>query len=273
METVAIGLICTVVFGLVMTLSAFIRQLLLSRDKKLNDLALQRALLQESNELSNLRGQMEKNNNRFGLHNQALDANKEWIKYIDQKIDAIFTKKTELIQRYAQMALKESSAIIEGGQSTERKNMCDVLKGEIDRELQSYDTELQHLQAQRSSIWGAHHELLNTLMANEQFRNVNLDNLYERHTGILNEIYLRHDQSSADFSDETLTAGTQFFSDVLKAPIQFLAHYFKLSSNISPDKMEDEIRARQRVKNTEDEINDTDSIKAGKKSKESSQTP
>jgi hypothetical protein len=37
--------------------------------------------------------------------------------------------------------------------------------------------------------------------------------------------------------------------------------------------MEDEIRARQRVKNTEDEINDTDSIKAGKKSKESSQTP
>lgn len=42
MEPITIAIICATVFGVVSGLAAFIRQLILSRDKKLNDKAQKR---------------------------------------------------------------------------------------------------------------------------------------------------------------------------------------------------------------------------------------
>ena len=58
MESAIIALVCVTVFGVVGILSAFIRQLLLSREKRLNDLAQQRALQQETHELEKIRQEM-----------------------------------------------------------------------------------------------------------------------------------------------------------------------------------------------------------------------
>lgn len=256
MEPVTIAVICTVVFGAVTALSVFVRQLLLSRDKNLNDLAQQRALLQESTELENLRTQMG-SNKRFDSHYQVLGANKEAIEYIDTKIQRILDKKMELIQRYAQMTLNESSAIIDGGQSPERKAVCDLLKNEIDHEIRFYEIELQELQAQRASIWDSRLDLQGYLIAHEESRNENLDKLYVGHTGLLEKIYMRHDRSTERFAEQTLEAGTRSFKDTLMAPIRFLQQYFKMSSNISPNKMADEKAARERVSDREKEINGT----------------
>lgn len=254
MEPVTIAVICTVVFGTVTALSAFVLQLLLSRDKNLNDLAQQRALLQESTGLEKLRTQME-SNKRFDSHYQVLGANKEAIEYIDQKIQTILDKKMELIQRYAQMTLQESSAIIDGGQSPKRKALCDLLKDEIDHEIKFYEVELQKLQAQRSSIWDARLDLQEHLVAHEDSRNESLDKIYVGHTGMLEKIYLRHDRSTERFAEKALEASTRSFKETLMAPIRFLQQYFNTASHISPDKMADEKAFRKKVDETEREIN------------------
>ena len=254
MEPVTIAVICTVVFGTVTALSVFILQLLLSRDKNLNDLAQQRALLQETGELEKLRVQME-SNKRFDSHYQVLGANKEAIKYIDQKIQMILDKKMELIQRYAQMTVQESSAIIDSGQSPERKKLCDLLKDQIDHEIKFYEVELQKLQAQRSSIWDAHMDLQENLVAHEESRNENLDKIYSGHTGMLEKIYMRHDESTERFAEKTLHAKTRSFKETLMAPIRFLQQYFNSASNVSPEKMAEEKAAREKVSETEKDIN------------------
>ncbi|CZR30312.1 Uncharacterised protein [Legionella pneumophila] len=61
MEPVTIALICAASFGAVVALSAFIRQLLLSRDKNLNDEAQRKAINQEAGELEKMREQMQSN--------------------------------------------------------------------------------------------------------------------------------------------------------------------------------------------------------------------
>lgn len=96
MEPVSIALICTAALGAVVILAAFIRQILLSRDKQLNDMAQSRALTQEVMELEQIRTQMQ-NEKRFDSHYQVLGANKEAIRYIDNKIEEILNKKQSLL--------------------------------------------------------------------------------------------------------------------------------------------------------------------------------
>jgi hypothetical protein len=254
MDPVNIAVICAVVFGAVTALSVFVRQLLLSRDKNLNDRAQHRALLQESGELEKLRIQME-NNKRFDSHYKVLGANKEEIEYIDQEIQSRIDKKKELIHRYAQTTLKESSAIIDGGQSAERKAMCDLLKSEIDHELQFYDVELQHLQTRRAAIWDARHDLQACLVAHEQSRNESLDKIYQRHTGLLEKIYCRHEKNTQRFAEKTLDAGTSSFKESVNAPVKLLKSCFKVVSNGSFHKMEEEIASRKAVKDAETAMN------------------
>lgn len=114
MEPVTIALICAASFGAVVALSAFIRQLLLSRDKNLNDEAQRKAINQEAGELEKMREQMQ-SNKRFDSHYKVLGANKDAIIYLDNKIEDILRKKAHLVERYAQVSLKESGAIVEGG--------------------------------------------------------------------------------------------------------------------------------------------------------------
>jgi hypothetical protein len=254
MEPISIAVICTVVFGVVTALSVFVRQLLLSRDKRLNDKAQHRALAQEAKELEKLRTQMA-SNKRFNSHYQVLGDNKDAIQYIDQKIEDILAKKLALIQRYGQMTIKESSAMIDGAQSGDRKVVCDLLKEEIDREIKLYDTELQQLQSRRASLWGAHHDLQDYLIAQEMTRNENLDKLYQGHSGLLEKIYVHHNESAERVTKLVINAGTHSLKYMALAPLQMLMEYFKPSKNISPEKMQKEKLARQSVSDIEDSIN------------------
>lgn len=253
MEPVTIAVIATAVFGAVTALSVFIRQLLLSRDKNLNDKAQQRALAQESRELEKLRKQME-NNKRFDSHYQVLGANKDAIQYLDQKIEEILTKKFGLIQRYSQMAVKESSAIIDSGQISERKAVCDLLRQEIDFEIKFYDDELKQLQARRASLWDSHSGLQVYLLDQEKSRNEKLDTIYQSHTGVLEKIYLRHNRNAEQIAKQTIDAGNQTFK-FLTAPWQLLMQFFKLSSGISPNVASKEKASREEVAKAEQDIN------------------
>ncbi len=255
MEPITIAVICTLLFGAVTALAVFIRHLLLSRDKRLNDLAQQRALLQESTDLEKIRCQME-SNKRFNSHYLVLGANKEAIRYIDDKIQGVLDKKMELIQRYGQITFKESSVVISDGQSAERKALHYNLKAEIDQQIKFYNQELEQLQSQRATVWDSNLEVQNFLIAHEEDRNEKLDKLYISHTGMLEKIYLRHAENSEQFAEQTLEAGTESFKAMLMFPIRLLSQYFRLASNVSPERMEEEKTLRRDVLNTEKTIND-----------------
>ena len=158
MDPVSIALICAASFGVVVTLAAFIRMMMLSRDKHLNDAAQRKALTQEAGELEKMRKQMQ-SNKRFDSHYKVLGANKDAIAYLDAKIEEILLKKSKLIERYAQVSLKESGAIVGGKLSPVRKKACDRLKLEIDGEIKFYDSELKLLQQRRKSLWDTHTDL------------------------------------------------------------------------------------------------------------------
>jgi len=258
MEPVTMAIIATAVFGAVTTLSVFIRQLLLSRDKNMNDKAQSRALGQETKELEKLRKQME-TNTRFDSHYQVLGANKDAIQYIDQKIEEILSKKFALIKRYSQMTLKESSGIIGGDQLPERKAVCDLLRQEIDHEISFYDSELQQLQARRASMWDSHSELQMYLLEQEKSRNEKLDVIYQTHTGMLEKIYMRHNDNVEHVTKETIDAGTKSFKYLL-GPLQLLLQYFQLSSGIAPNRAAGEKASRKNISDIERDINNDATI-------------
>ncbi|HAT9490087.1 TPA: hypothetical protein JBD00_02500 [Legionella pneumophila subsp. pneumophila] len=257
MEPVTIALICAASFGAVVALSAFIRQLLLSRDKNLNDEAQRKAIKQEAGELEKMREQMQ-SNKRFDSHYKVLGANKDAIIYLDNKIEDILRKKAHLVERYAQVSLKESGAIVEGGISTERKDACDRLKKEIDEEIKFYDSELLHLQQRRTSLWDTHTDLQEYLLGQEKSRNESLDHLYKQHTALLEKIYIRHTDDSENIAKQSIDAGTTSFKAIILAPIQFLLQYFNISSGINFDQSKLENAARDDVDKTESDINDSE---------------
>jgi hypothetical protein len=257
MEPVTIALICAAAFGAVVAISVFVRQLLLSRDKNLNDEAQRKAITQEAGELEKMRDQMQ-GNKRFDSHYKVLGANKDAIIYLDTKIEDILRKKTQLVERYAQVSLKESGAIVDGEISTERKAACDRLKKEIDEEVKFYDSELEHLQKRRTSLWDTHTDLQEYLLGQEKSRNESLDYIYKQHSGLLEKIYIRHTDNSEHIAKQTIEAGTSSFKMMILAPIQFLLQYFNISTGISFDRSKIEKAARDDVDKTESDINDSE---------------
>lgn len=260
MEPIVVALICTAVFGTVMIIAAFVRQLLLSRDKKLNDEGQARAMAQEAAELEKIRVQMQ-NNKRFEVHYGILGENKEAIKYLDTQIEELLNKKTALIERYAQLAVKESGNIINSGEaSPKRKAACDKLREQIDSKLTFYESELQLLQKRRSSLWDSHVDFERYLLAQEKARNASLDSLYKQHSALLEKVYLRHVENMEVVAVETIKAGTTSFKDMLMAPIQFLMQFFAGGTIIAPNiaivQAKAERDAREKVKHTEQEINE-----------------
>lgn len=258
MDPVAIALICAATFGAVVALSVFVRQLLLSRDKNLNDEAQQRAIAQEAGELEKMREQMQ-SSKRFDSHYKVLGANKDAIAYLDTKIEDILQKKAKLVERFCQVSVKESTAIVYGEISPERKLACDHLQKEIDEEMKFYDSELTHLQQRRTSLWDTHADLESYLVLQEKSRNENLDNIYKRHSGLLEKIYMRHADNSEHIAKESIDAGTTSFKTMILAPIQFLLQYFNLSTGISLAQTQVEIAARDHVSETEKDVNETGS--------------
>ncbi|MGQ3892302.1 hypothetical protein [Legionella sp. CNM-4043-24] len=254
MEPVSIAIICVAVFGAVATLAAFVRQLLLSRDKKLNDLAQQRALAQEASVLERMRSQMT-SGKRFDAHYQVLGSNKVAIQYLDRKIDDLFTRKSDLIQKYAQVALRESSAIITGEQTDERRQVFDRLKSEIDNELRAYDKELENLQIRRGNLWDSHKELEDYLLEQEEKRNKQLDGLYEKHSVMLEKLYVRHADNNEKIARMTMEAGTSTYKESMRAPVKLISA-FRSSQYGSTDALHAELARRKRVLAAERELNE-----------------
>lgn len=254
MEPVTMAIIATATFGAVTALTVFVRQLLLSRDKNLNDKAHRRALSQETHELEKIRSEMA-SSKRFDSHYQVLGANKDAIQYLDQKIDEILNKKFELIQRYATLAVKESTEIVDGKPVAERKALCDLLRDEIKQEIQFYDSELEQLQKRRASIWESHSELQEYLLAQETDRNDKLDSLFQRHTSMLEKIYLRHHEESEQTNAKVIDAGTESIR-IMTAPLQFLLKLFKPSTGISRSRAREELDSRSEVARAEQDLNE-----------------
>jgi hypothetical protein len=257
MEPVTIALICAAAFGTVMALAAFVRQIILSRDKKLNDEAQRVAIAQEAGELEKMRDQMQ-SSKRFDSHYKVLGANKDAIAYLDTKIEDILSKKAQLVERYAQVSLKESGAIVDGQVSTDRKEACDRLKQEIDEEMKFYDSELIHLQERRKSLWDTRTDLQDYLLNQEKTRNESLDYIYKQHSGLLEKIYIRHTDNSEHIAKQSIDAGTSTFKMIIMAPIQFLLQYFNISTGINFDKAKIEKAARDELEETESDVNDSD---------------
>ncbi|HHT0592696.1 TPA: hypothetical protein ACTXXA_001933 [Legionella anisa] len=257
MEPVSIALICTAVLGTVAILAAFIRQILLSRDKQLNDKAQSRALTQEVKELEEIRAQMQ-NEKRFDSHYQVLGANKDAIRYIDTKIEEILRTKTELVERYAKVIVKESDSIVSGAVSSERKTACDRLREEIDHKIAFYDSELKELQERRASLWDAHADFQRYLLNQEKSRNASLDSLYKQHSALLEKVYLRHIDDTEIVAVKSMEASTITFKDMLMMPIQFLMQFFGVSvtPGISLVQTRVENVSRANVEKTQNEIND-----------------
>lgn len=255
MEPISIALICAASFGAIVTLAAFIRMFMLSKDKEANDEAQRRALGQETAALEKMREQMQ-SSKRFDSHYKVLGANKDAVMYLDTKIEDILRKKAQLIDRYAQISIKESEAIVDGTVSSERKAACDRLKLEIDEEIKFYDKELQHLQQRRTALWDTSDDLQDYLLQQEKTRNENLDFIYKQHSGLLEKVYLRHIDNSEHIAKQSIDAGTSIFKAAFWAPIQFLLQFFNISTGVVPVQSQMEKDTREEVEKVEDEIND-----------------
>lgn len=257
MDPGIIALICAASLGAVVAIAAFIHQMILSRDKLLNDEAQRRAIAQEAAELEKMREQM-LGSKRFDSHYKILGANKETILYFDNKIEEILAKKARLIERYSQLTLKESGAVIAGTISKERKEACDRLKVEIDKEMEFYDSELIAVQKRRTSLWDTHTELQEDLLKQEQTRNSSLDAIYKQHSSLLEKIYLRHTENAEHVATQSISAGTASFKSIIMAPIHFLLQYFNISSGISLSQVEIEQAARHDVDQMEQDVNNAE---------------
>jgi hypothetical protein len=261
MDPIIVALICAASFGAVASIAAFVRQLILSRDKNLNDEALRRAQAQSAAQLEKMREQMQ-SHNRFDSHYKVLGTNKEAITYLDNKIEEILNKKIALIERYSLLIVKESGAIVSGQMSRERKEVCDKLKLEVDKEIKFYDGELLHFQKRRTALWDTHKDLQENLLKQEKMRNASLDEIYKQHSSLLEKIDLRYNENAEHVAIQSINAGTSTFKAVIMAPIHFLLQYFTLSSGIYLTQAQIEQAARDDVKDMEDEINKDDLVRS-----------
>lgn len=257
MEPMIIAIICAASFGAVVAIAVFIHQLLLSRDKNLNDEAQRQALAIEAKELEKMREEMQ-DNKRFDSHHQVLGSNKDAIIYLDTKIEDILQKKMALVNRHAEIALQESEAIVGGEISPKRKATCDRLRQEIDAEIAFYNNELKQMQEKRGSLWDTHGELQDYLVNQEKLRNEHLDALYTKHSAMLEKVYLRHIENSEEIGKKAIEAGASSFKEIVMAPIRFLSQVFNPSSGISSDQADNERAARDEVDAAQDDINEAE---------------
>lgn len=254
MEPVTIAILATATFGVVTALTVFVRQLLLSRDQKMNNKAQRRALSRETQELEKIRSEMA-SAKRFDSHYKVIGENKEAIQYLDHKIDEILNKKFELVHRYAKLATKESEAMVDGQSQVERKALCDMLREEINQEIKFYDKELEQLQQRRASIWQTHTDLQEYLITQETSRNDKLDGLFHRHTSMLEKIYVRHHDQAENHSKQSIEAGTESIR-FLTAPLKYILQWFKPSTGVSKEKAHQELISRREVQRMEQELNE-----------------
>ena len=256
MEPVSIAIIGTAIFGVTTSIAVFIRQLLLSRDQRLNEKAQERALEKETAALEKMRKKME-STSRFDAHYSVLDSNKDEIQYLDQKIENLLEKKFTLVKRYSDLTMKESAQLIKGEGQEERKQIIGRLREEIDLEIEFYDEQISTMQKRRASIWDTHLDLQTYLVEQEQSRNKSLDDLYKSHTGMLEKIYLRNIDKSEKVTIKSIDSGASAMSLIIE-PFKFLLKFLQILPNVSAQKAEEEIAWRDEVGDYEDSLNQDD---------------
>lgn len=255
MEPATITVISLVIFGVASLFAAFIRQLILSRDKKLNEISQLRALHLETIELKKIRLEMA-NYKRLDGHYSMLGNNRETIRYIDNHINDIFNRKMILIKKYSEHALEESSALISGEKSGDKLARYNHLREEMAKQISFYDKEIEMYQARRAHLWDADEKYQKFLLEEERSRNQRLDDFYQRHANLLTKIYLRHNDNAASLTKYNLHAGTKTFKSAFMAPINFITGLFEKLPNISLEKSQKEKDSREDVSKMEDDINE-----------------
>jgi hypothetical protein len=256
MEVSTIAIVCAPAFGVVAMLSTFIGQVLLSRDKALNEKAQKKALNQELFGLEKLRKEI------GGL--KGLDADSEDsgvkgdVQELDANIKAIFKKKSALVERYAEMVAKESNAVICKEQSLENQEMCKRFKNEIDKELSFYQQELQQLQMQRDAEGNVHSPLRHNRLEQEKQVLSHLQVVYERHVGLLEKVYLRHDHIEADTAAKFLETRVIRFNPLTWGSVTALKQCFKASKEVDKFGVRNESMRRQEIADAQDWLNNLD---------------
>jgi hypothetical protein len=259
MESVTIAIISATLFGVIDSLTTFIRWLISGRDKHLNVLAQKRALAKKACELETRRRKIF-SNKRFDSHYQVLGDNKHAIQYLDQKIDETLKKKAEIIERYVQLTIQESSAIIAESRTLDRKIVQEQIKEKIDNEIRSRNKEILKLQNRRANLWDSHFELQDYLLEQECMQNKYLDNAYQQQSDMFEKIHFRHNEENLYCGKYSIEAETTSFK-MIEAPMNFLLGIFKLSSDISDLCSAKQTLARKEILAFEADINNEIPIK------------
>lgn len=259
MDLMTTALICAATFGVVTAVSAFIRQLMLHREKKLNDKAQRRALAKEAKQLQAMRHQLEISQ-RYDAHYRVLEKNSDSIRYIDEQIDDLIARKMALIERYSKVVMTQSDSILKGGFDSQQKQDCDVLRQGVDRELAQFDNEIKALQQTRADLWENHQELQDKLLEQEQAHNRQLDDVYRQHSSIIEKLSLRHAASNDIIAAKTLDEGGNAFKMMVLAPIKFLVSFFTKTDIIDLEQVGNEIGKREDVKNAQEDLDEWDGL-------------
>lgn|GEM_PF-6352540 len=252
--------LCTLSVALIGGISTFIWQLVLSRNREFNEQAQLSALSTESSVLEGLRVQLE-DNKRFDAHYQVLTANKESIVYIDEKIDALLEKKSASVAKYAEQVKLLSARMINNDNNTVTSHSLMLLKQEAQSELQAFEAELQQLQTAREKLWGISSELLFELVHEETARNKRLDELYSRHTELLEKVYLGHAQSVERIHQASIEAGSKALQQSLAAPVETMSTFWQkptASHGQYAKHVEQELASRRALQQLSKSYNDAD---------------
>lgn len=225
MEPTISFFICTTVLGLGTLGLIFIRNLMLSRDKKLNDKAERLSLEQETKALSKFRKEMV-SNKPFTAHYLALEDNREELKQINNKIAELSNTKLDLVHRYTAMTLRGPLLLIDKDGSNQQKFEAEKIN--VNDQIQFYENELKQLQSRRATLWGERNGLVNQLLEQEKKRNNSLHEIYNTHTTLLEKLYLMHSQHSEHIATKTIEASTQALK-LLLYPLNKLLQYLKPS--------------------------------------------
>lgn len=235
MEPGIIALICAASFGVVTALAALIKQLLVSRDKRINDLALRRGLNQKMAGLEKIRSEKLRPK-RFDLNYTVFKSIQNELRDLDRHIERRAHELDQLIERYAQAPNNES-------------------KIEMYKKSRHCEEMLADLRGRRIELCKRLANVEDKLLQAEQERNAHLDELSRQHSFILGQVYRRDLAFGERVATLGISAGTSTFKRVFVAPIEFLLNYFGISSGIILPQARAEEHHRAEVGDIEREYN------------------
>ncbi len=252
MEIFTTLIICTAIFGMASIAAAFIHQLLVSRDKDLYDKAQLRAIRQEAGELTQLREQMKQRNCSGDIRCKILQQQSEDVAHLDARIAHVFRCKEKIIQKYANLAIQPVLELAEKDALppiAEPASLQDAIK----KDLNSLDAELLSLQQQRRHIWQSETGLQHDLVSEENAHNHRLDDLYDKHSTLIEKAYASQADVSGTLAAMNMRSSSEIFSNIIRNPLQVLKTFlFQRSRESTFDTSQQEVLA---VKVAEEDIN------------------